>query len=160
MDYYQDIIVTAVDRLGRLSIPTSYRRVLKNRSGSDEEVIIGRHPALKCLIGYDLQRFADINADLNRPYEGGYDEERELEREERSSRLTAHTKRLKIEAPGRIILPPSLQLASGIAEQAVFVAASATFQIWSMAGARSREDKLPGINQAIDDQLAAKGARG
>jgi MraZ protein len=156
--YYSGIIVTAVDPKGRVSIPPAFRRVLKNRCGHEEEVMIGRDKADPCLEGYDVKYFNDENARLEQHYPE-FDEAREAARVASARRLSSRMRSYNIEAPGRIILQPQLRESVGISDTAVFLAVGATFQIWSPERARQIKDDFIDVGQAIDEQLAQKGAR-
>ncbi len=156
--YYSGITVTAVDGKGRVSIPPAFRRVLKNRCGHEDEVMIGRDKVDPCLEGYDVKYFNDENARLEQQYLE-FDESREAARIASARRLSARMRSFNIEAPGRIILPQLLRDAVGISDAAVFVAAGATFQIWSVERARLIQDNFIDIGHVIDEQLAQKGAR-
>jgi MraZ protein len=156
--YYSGILVTAVDGKGRVSIPPAFRRVLKNRCGHEDEVMIGRDKVDPCLEGYDVKYFNDENAKLEQQYLD-FDEAREAARIASARRLTSRMRSFNIEAPGRIILPQMLRDAAGISDAAVFVAVGSTFQIWGPDRARQIKDDFIDVGQAIDEQLAQKGAR-
>jgi MraZ protein len=157
---YQETVVNVVDGKGRVSIPASYRKVLQARAGNAGEVVIGIHQNGKCLVGYDVQRLALLNARLEEDFSGTYDPVKELERERLARQLNARTQTLKIDEQGRLLLPASFRSIAGIGERAVFVTGGSSFQIWSIDRAKAElETDTPGISGMIDEQEVVRGSR-
>jgi MraZ protein len=157
---YQDTVVNVVDGKGRVSVPASYRKVLQARAGNAGEVVIGIHTNGKCLVGYDVQRLALLNARLEEDFAGTYDPAREAEREKLARQLNARTQTLKIDDQGRLLLPASFRAIAAIGERAVFVTGGSSFQIWSIERAKAElEADTPGLASMIDEQEAVRAVR-
>jgi MraZ protein len=149
---YQETVVSWVDGKGRVSIPASYRKVLLARSGSATELVIGYERKGKCLVGYDVQRLAALNAKLEEDFPDSYDPAREAERARLALALNARTRTLSVDDAGRIILPQSFRDFANIRadDVAVFVSRGSRFEIWNATDAKADlEPEAPGIADII-----------
>ncbi len=144
--------MSLVDGKGRVSIPASYRKVLQARSGSSGELVLGYQRKDKCLVGYDTQRLALLNAKLEQDYPDAYDPVRDAERARLALVLNSRTRTLSLDEPGRVILPQSFREYAKIEAGglAVFVSRGAQFEIWNVSAAKKDLDtEAPGIADII-----------
>jgi len=123
--------LNAVDAKGRLSVPAFIRAMIERRS-PEKLIVLGKHEAEACLVGYDANYKRDVLADVNR---------RKLRDEERGVELRAHhsrnrrafglTESCAWDSSGRIILPPMMRRIGGIDDLVLFVGAGETFELWN-----------------------------
>jgi MraZ protein len=123
--------LNAVDAKGRLSVPAFIRAMIERRS-PEKLIVLGKHEAEACLIGYDANYKGTVLADVNR---------RKLRDEEHNVDLRAHharnrrafglTESCAWDSSGRIILPPMMRRVGGIEDLVLFVGAGETFELWN-----------------------------
>jgi MraZ protein len=123
--------LNAVDAKGRLSVPAFIRAMIERRS-PEKLIVLGKHEAEDCLIGYDANYKRTVLADVNR---------RKLRDEEHGVDLRAHharnrrafglTESCAWDSSGRIILPPMMRRIGGIEDLVLFVGAGETFELWN-----------------------------
>lgn len=123
--------LNAVDAKGRLSVPAFIRAMIERRS-PEKLIVLGKHEAEACLVGYDANYKRTVLADVNR---------RKLRDEEHNIDLRAHhsrnrrafglTESCAWDSSGRIILPPMMRRIARIEDLVLFVGAGETFELWN-----------------------------
>jgi MraZ protein len=119
-----------VDSKGRVSIPASFRRVLEAgdpnwTEGLNPELVIvygdHRRKYLEC---YTMEAIAEVDAKIDAKPRGTI-ERRILERLFQGQSLPTN-----VDETGRLVLPAKLRQKIGLEDEAFFIAAGDTFQIW------------------------------
>lgn len=122
--------VHKVDGKGRVSIPAAFRRVLEE---GDPDWTEGLNPSFVIVYGnarrnfleaYTMAAMAEVDAKIAAQPRGS-----------KPRRMLEHmfyvqATNMSVDETGRLVLSPKLREKIGIAEEAVFVAAGDTFQIW------------------------------
>jgi MraZ protein len=147
--------LNAVDAKGRLSVPAFIRAMIERRS-PEKVIVLGKHEAESCLIGYDANYKRTVLADVNR---------RKLRDEEHNIDLRAHharnrrafglTESCAWDSSGRIILPPMMRRVGGIEELVLFVGAGETFELWNPQ--RALESGDPDLAELAAYRLEERG---
>ncbi|WP_082688795.1 division/cell wall cluster transcriptional repressor MraZ [Ruegeria marisrubri] len=119
-----------VDSKGRVSIPASFRRVLEAgdpnwQSGSNPELVIvygdHRRKYLEC---YTMEAIDEVDAKIDALPRGS--------RERKMLQRLFHGQSFptNVDETGRLVLPAKLRKKIGLEDEAFFIAAGDTFQIW------------------------------
>jgi len=122
--------VHKVDAKGRVSIPAAFRRVLQE---NDPDWAEGLNPNLVIVYGDSSRDFLEAYSmtameDVDRRIEAlprGSRNRRMLER-----MYSGQAVSLQVDDTGRLVLSPKLREKMGISNEAFFIAAGDTFQIW------------------------------
>jgi len=126
-----------VDTKGRVSIPAAFRRVLeegdpdvRSTAGAGREVlpslvIVYGDERRAFLEGYTMDAIAEVDEKIS-SLPRGSKLRRYLERT-----FNAQSINTQVDAAGRLLLPSAIRRKVGIEEEALFVAAGDTFQIWA-----------------------------
>ncbi len=129
-----------VDSKGRVSIPASFRRVLEAgdpnwSSGSNPELIIvygdHRRKYLECYTIEAISEVDDQIADLPRG---------SMERKILQRLFHGQSFPTSVDETGRLVLPAKLRKKIGLEDQAFFIAAGDTFQIWKPETYQAEEE--------------------
>lgn len=140
-----------VDAKGRVSIPASFRRVLE---ASDPAWTEGLNPELVIVYGdhrrkflecYTMEAIAEVDAKIAGLPRGG------MQRKMLERMFHGQSYPTSVDETGRIVLPAKLRAKIGIEDEAFFIAAGDTFQIWKpetyeteeLARAEAWLDELP-----------------
>jgi len=119
-----------VDSKGRVSIPASFRRVLEAgdpnwTEGLNPELVIvygdHRRKYLEC---YTMEAIGEVDAKIDAKPRGTI-ERKILERLFQGQSLPTN-----VDETGRLVLPAKLRQKIGLEDEAFFIAAGDTFQIW------------------------------
>lgn len=119
-----------VDTKGRVSIPASFRRVLESsdpnwRDGDTPELVIvygdHRRNYLEC---YTIEAIEEVDAKIDGLPRGSM-ERKMLQRLFHGQSFPTH-----VDETGRLVLPAKLRQKIGLENEAFFIAAGDTFQIW------------------------------
>ena len=120
MDRFLSSTINAIDKKGRVSVPASYRSILKERRVLHARFSI-EHPAVEAggpdLIAMDEERLARMDP-FSREYEVW------------SFYLHGEAMRLKIDGDGRIVLGDDIREHTGIDGRVAFVGRGHFFQMW------------------------------
>jgi MraZ protein len=125
-----------IDAKGRVSVPASFRSVLKkfSKAGEDSAVtplVLRPSHQYPCIEGWTEAAFAALSAPLE-DYEQYSEEHEDL-----SVGLFGDACVMETDKEGRIVLPEEMRAYAGLGETLVFIGASKNFQIWEpAAGAR------------------------
>jgi MraZ protein len=125
-----------IDAKGRVSVPASFRSVLKkfSKAGEDATVtplVLRPSHQYPCIEGWTEAAFAALSAPLE-DYEQYSEEHEDL-----SVGLFGDACVLETDKEGRVVLPAEMLAYAGVGETVVFIGASKNFQIWEpAAGAR------------------------
>lgn len=120
-----------VDAKGRVSIPSSYRRVL---CANDPDWSDGRNPTLIIvygdeshdhLVGYSVEAMEDME-ELIEDMPMGSDE-----RDYAEINILGHSSEITADETGRIVLSQKLRDRAGIEKEAYFISKGTTFEIWN-----------------------------
>jgi MraZ protein len=119
-----------VDAKGRVSIPASFRRVLEASDpgwepGNNPELVIvygdHRRDYLEC---YTIEAIEEVDAKIDRLPRGS------RERKMLSALFQGQSLPTSVDETGRLVLPAKLRKKIGLEDEAFFIAAGDTFQIW------------------------------
>ena len=156
-DFFQGSALNAVDAKGRLSVPAPIRQVIERRGG-DSVVILGPHPQLDCLVGYDTQYANKLwrDSDALRETEAGSGVA-PLVALDRDSGLFGRTLPVPYDGSGRIILPNRLKKRGQIDDLALFVGFGGFFTMWNPRVAL--ECPLRSVRESAEDLLEEREGR-
>ena len=126
-----------VDKKGRVSVPASFRSVLKVRdSGHDFSGVIVYPSFVKnCLVAGGMSHMESIIESIELMDE--YSEERDAF----ETSIFAGSKEIHFDAEGRILLSKQLAEDTGIEDIAVFVGKGTNFEIWSPESFAKHEEE-------------------
>lgn len=119
-----------VDTKGRVSIPASFRRVLEAsdpnwKSGETPELVIvygdHRRSYLEC---YTMEAIEEVDTKIDALPRGS------MERKMLERMFHGQSYPTSVDETGRIVLPAKLRAKIGLEDEAFFIAAGDTFQIW------------------------------
>ncbi|MFY9210765.1 MAG: division/cell wall cluster transcriptional repressor MraZ [Aestuariivita sp.] len=119
-----------VDSKGRVSIPASFRRVLE---ASDPNWESGKFPELVIVYGdhrraylecYTMQAIEEVDEKIDRLPRGA------VERKMLQTLFQGQSLPTSVDETGRLVLPAKLRAKIGLEDEAFFIAAGDTFQIW------------------------------
>lgn len=130
-ELYQGFALQAVDDKGRVAIPADLRAVLDaNAPAPDSKlVLIGRHAAMPCLIGYDSAWAKALNDELNHLARLSREAGRDFD--EARQRRANRVERANYDPSGRFVLPAFERDRAGIGKWAFFAGEGDQFQIWA-----------------------------
>ncbi|WP_187428753.1 Transcriptional regulator MraZ [Roseobacter fucihabitans] len=120
-----------VDAKGRVSIPASFRRVIE---ASDPNWTSGENPELVIVYGdhrrnflecYTMQAIEEVDEQIDTLPRGS------RERKLLQTLFQGQSFATSIDETGRLVLPAKLRQKIGLANEAFFLAAGDTFQIWN-----------------------------
>ncbi|MCV2888831.1 division/cell wall cluster transcriptional repressor MraZ [Ruegeria aquimaris] len=140
-----------VDAKGRVSIPASFRRVLEAgdpnwQSGGNPELVIvygdHRRKFLEC---YTMEAIDEVDAKIDALPRGS------MERKMLQRMFHGQSFPTSVDETGRLVLPAKLRQKIQLNDEAFFIAAGDTFQIWNpatydaeeLAAAEEWLDELP-----------------
>ncbi len=140
-----------VDAKGRVSIPASFRRVLEAgdpnwQSGGNPELVIvygdHRRKFLEC---YTMEAIDEVDAKIDALPRGS------MERKMLQRMFHGQSFPTSVDETGRLVLPAKLRQKIELNDEAFFIAAGDTFQIWNpatydaeeLAAAEEWLDELP-----------------
>ena len=119
-----------VDAKGRVSIPASFRRVLEScdpswTDGLNPELVIvygdHRRDYLEC---YTIEAINEVDEKIDRMPRGS------MERKMLQRLFHGQSFPTSVDETGRLVLPAKLRRKIGLEDEAFFIAAGDTFQIW------------------------------
>ena len=119
-----------VDAKGRVSIPALFRRVLE---ACDPAWDTGRNPELVIVYGdhrrsylecYTMEAIAEVDARIDRLPRGS------AQRKALQNLFQGQSLPTSVDETGRLVLPQKLRQKIGLDDEAFFIAAGDTFQIW------------------------------
>ena len=143
-----------VDAKGRVSIPASFRRVIEAAdpnwtSGAAPELVIvyGDH-RLKYLECYTMEAIEEVDAKIDALPRGA------PERNVMERLFHGHSFPTSVDETGRLVLPVKLRQKIGLENEALFMAAGDTFQIWNPATFEVEElSKTNALLDALPDDF-------
>lgn len=123
-----------VDAKGRVSIPASFRAVL--RGGAAEgpvSLVVRPSHKLPCLEGWPVDAFAKLLAQLEQLplFSEDY--------EDLATTLYSEAQTVELDREGRIILPERLARRAGISDTVSFMGLGPSFRIWEPQAAEQRQ---------------------
>jgi MraZ protein len=133
MTHFMGTHQNRLDAKGRVSIPASFRAVL--RGGEDDHPVAlvlrpsHRHP---CIEGWPPSVFAALSEPLGR-FDVFSDDQEDL-----ASALFADAWPMEADKEGRIVVPETLKEHASLVDSVVFMGLGATFQIWEPKAADQR----------------------
>lgn len=139
-----------IDAKGRLSVPASFRTVLKNHVQPGEALVILRPSHFfPCLEGWTASGFASLAEPL-----AEYDPFSE-EHEDLATSLYADAWPLDSDREGRVLLPEPLRLHASLETEAAFMGLGRVFQIWEPSAAETRRQDARNRARALASRRAA-----
>jgi MraZ protein len=137
-----------LDAKGRVSVPASFRLVLKKMSSAGEGAAVAplvlrpshQHP---CIEGWTEKGFEALSAPLD-----NYDQF-STEHDDIAMAIFGDACPMETDKEGRIQLPAELVAYAGLTDSVVFIGTSKTFQIWEPeAGARRLAEAKASVRAA------------
>lgn len=131
----------SLDAKGRLSLPAAFRKILAEQE--ETELVITRHPDLKCLAVYPQRAWADLEARLEAmgEFDEGFEALLHL--------LVAEARDVSLDKLGRVLLPPEHRQAAELDREVWVAGALKQFRLWSPANYEAHtaelRSKAPGI---------------
>ncbi|MCE8510564.1 division/cell wall cluster transcriptional repressor MraZ [Ruegeria pomeroyi] len=138
-----------VDSKGRVSIPASFRRVLEAgdpnwQSGGNPELVIvygdHRRKFLEC---YTMEAIDEVDAKIDALPRGS------MERKMLQRMFHGQSFPTSVDETGRLVLPAKLRTKIALGDEAFFIAAGDTFQIWNPA--TYEEEELAAAEEWLDE---------
>lgn len=138
-----------VDSKGRVSIPASFRRVLEAgdpnwQSGGNPELVIvygdHRRKFLEC---YTMEAIDEVDAKIDALPRGS------MERKMLQRMFHGQSFPTSVDETGRLVLPAKLRTKIALEDEAFFIAAGDTFQIWNPA--TYDEEELAAAEEWLDE---------
>jgi len=124
--FFHGYALNAIDAKNRLSIPAPFRDVILGRCDT-RAVIIALSEHSPCLIGYDANRAAKLQTELETRFAGDWGPARDAQ-----ARLAfGASEHVGMEDTGRIILSPTLKDLGEFERHAFFIGAGDYFEIWN-----------------------------
>jgi MraZ protein len=122
-----------IDRKGRVSVPAAFRAALNGQTFAG--IVVFPSPKLRALDAGGYDRIEDIAKSLDGLPEFS-DEYEALQS------VLGEAEQLPFDGEGRVILPQALIDHAGIGEQAAFVGAGRSFQIWEPAHFQQHREEM------------------
>jgi MraZ protein len=122
-----------LDAKGRVSIPASFRAVLRE-SDADGALVLRPSHKHPCIEGWPGAVFAALSAPLQK-----FDVFSE-DQEDLAAALFADAWPMEADKEGRIVLPENLKTHAGLVDSVVFMGLGTTFQIWEPKAADQRRE--------------------
>jgi MraZ protein len=120
-----------LDAKGRVSVPASFRAVLKALTGTSELILRPSHFGFS-IEAWPIPKFNDLENDLKALNKFSQ------AHQDLATTLYADAFSLEIDKEGRILLPDFLVKYAKLTDAVVFMGAGATFQIWEPVAAAAR----------------------
>jgi MraZ protein len=124
--YYSGAYLNAVDAKNRLSVPAPLRETIESRS-SQKQLVLAPAEHNECLVGYDLTRFEQLQAELAERFAGDYGPGRS----DFARAMFGMAETLRYDENGRIILSPILKELARLDSIALLLGSGDYFEIWS-----------------------------
>ncbi|WP_428486647.1 division/cell wall cluster transcriptional repressor MraZ [Rhodopila sp.] len=127
-----------LDAKGRVSIPASFRSVLKQMSHAGEDsavasLVLRPSHQYPCIEGWTQKGFDALSAPLD-----GFNQFSQ-EHEDFVMALFGDACPVETDREGRIVLPAELVAHAGLTENVTFIGTNKTFQIWEPAAGARRQ---------------------
>ncbi|MDO5756282.1 MAG: division/cell wall cluster transcriptional repressor MraZ [Rhodobacterales bacterium] len=154
-----------VDSKGRVSIPALFRRVIE---ASDPNWTVGLAPELVIVYGdhrrsylecYTVEAIAEVDDKIDALPRGS------MERKMLQRMFHGQSYPTTVDETGRLVLPAKLRSKIGLEDEAFFIAAGDTFQIWKpetyeIEEAAKTEEWLDDLPEDFDPLIFLDGAKG
>lgn len=124
--------VNKVDRKGRVSVPATFRVALKGQSFHG--IVAFRSYRDAAIIGCGMDFMERLSTNMEN-FDLFSDEQDDF-----AATIFADAHQLAFDGEGRVMLPGDLTDHAGITDQAAFVGAGDTFQIWEPAAFEARRE--------------------
>lgn len=153
LKFFSSSATNKVDGKGRVSIPAPFRKVLQ----SEDSPILFLMPELlggPTIVGFGQSHFENLARSMSRmnPFSP---EARAL-----TNAVAGKAQQLPLDETGRIVLPKDLRALTGITDEAYFIGAVNTFQIWKPETYTADEAAMMEVARANVDKLDWAGAMG
>lgn len=143
--------MNGVDAKHRLSVPSTLRETIENRS-QIKALVLSPAEHAPCLVGYDVSYYARIEARLEAEFAQDFGPGRSM----KARNLFAMAEQLKYDDTGRIILTPTLRDAGEIGSQAVFMGAGDYFELWAPEALLAQPDLDPRLARSVKSLMAGR----
>lgn len=130
-DLYQGYALQAVDKKGRLSIPSDLRAPLIHNSGGARELMIGDEPGLPCMVAYDRAWSLALKARFEDDLKFARDNGEEVNRAVSALTTFGNVDSVQFDEAGRFILPGFVIEDLELTDFAFFSGAADVFHIWN-----------------------------
>jgi MraZ protein len=153
-DFFQGNALNAVDAKGRLSIPAPYRDVVERRSNV-RQVVLAPHERSPCLTGYDRDRNARLQQQIEARFAASFNDERD----EVARRIFGLSELVPYDDTGRIVLSPTLRDLAEIDRLALFVGSGDYFEVWNPHLLLKHAKNDPVTTRVVTRLLESKGEK-
>lgn len=133
MAFFVEEVTNKIDGKGRTSLPAAYRSELEHSEFYG--IILFKSLEENCFIGADVEYMKDLFDRVSEQH-GPFSREMKLFRREVLSR----SKRISVDADGRIVLPKALRDEVGIKDKVIYAGGGDHFEIWSPEGLKASEE--------------------
>ena len=128
---YQGYQLQAVDKKGRLSIPSDLRGPLIENSGGERTMMIGDESGLPCMVAYDRAWSVLLKARLEADFQFARDHGKDVARAVEALNNFGNVDPVQFDEAGRFILPGYVIDALDLTDFAYFSGAGDVFHIWN-----------------------------
>lgn len=151
MRYYSGAYLNAVDSKSRLSVPAPFRETIEGRS-NQKQLVLAPAEHNDCLVGYDLTRFEQLQAEIGARFAGDYGPARA----DFARAMFGMAETLRYDDNGRIILSPILKDLGRIDSVALLLGSGDYFEIWSPERMIGTPGQDPRLVRTVEALLAAR----
>ena len=141
---FQGTFDHTIDAKGRVSIPSKFREVLKEKYS--EEVVLTRDPD-KCLVAYPLAEWNVLVEKLKQL--SNLDEDQKKARRY----LLSFAEKCALDKAGRILIPPMLREHAKLEKDVFITGNSDTFEIWDKNRWEEYNKDMPDVFKNIKEKL-------
>lgn len=143
---FQGETAVAIDDKGRLAIPTAYRDVVASACGN--RLVIAYNPYEQgCLWLYPEKVWEKVRDQVN-ALPNAKQVHRNLQR-----KLVGAATPLELDGSGRVLLPASQRIATGIERKAVLLGMGLKFELWSEQAHLAQIRQTVGEDEISEDML-------
>ena len=150
--YYSGAYLNSVDGKNRLSVPAPIRETIEGRSGVKQLVLAPAEHA-DCLVGYDLTRLEQLQAELAERFAGDFGPGRH----DFARAMFGMAETLRYDDNGRIILSPILKELAGIETSVLLLGAGQYFELWCPERLLALPGQDPRLARTVRALMAARG---
>lgn len=148
MSLFLSTFENKIDKKGRVSIPASFRTVLKG--GKFKGFVAFRSLSHPCIEGFSMERMAAFSNEMDSFQLFAQDQA------DVTASVFADAEPLAFDAEGRVMLSPAMLEHAGFEERVCFVGRGATFQLWHPARFQTYQDEARKRLKSRQPQLSLR----
>ena len=115
---------------GRFALPPLFRKAVKDASDGSRVLCLDKHPRWNCLIGFGLNRMAELQDQLDREYDIALNAGRDFDYDAKSNELFGF-EQIPFDDSGRFVMPSFLARVGNVEDGLFFRGAGRFFTIWN-----------------------------